>query len=301
MKRLLLLNIFCAAVFAAAAQKIISVSGEDTYYASSAVTLDDAKRIAVEQTRLKVLAAKFGTTINATTSIHIFNAESDRAESRTEVTTLAAHEVKGEWIEDTRAPEQEITYDPSLPNTTIIRTRVWGKAREIVAAKAAVDVRLLKDTLPEAETDVFRHEQDFYLSLQSPVDGYVAVYLLEHDEDMAYCLLPAENDPRGAVPVAGNRHYIFFSPEYAAEHYAADDQPAGTGYLFTTGRPVSYSQIYVLFSPQQFFKANDEVVKDSRYTLPRATSLHNFRQWLVRCKVHDTQLVEKTITVKITK
>lgn len=301
MKRLFLISIFCAAIFTVAAQKIVSVSGEHTYYAPSTMSLEQAKQEALLQTRLKVLADRFGTIVNSTTNITLSNSETDQTRSLSEVHTLATHEVKGEWIEDTREPVQEISYDRSMRNTTIITTRVWGKAREILTAKAQVDVHLLKDTLSGADADVFHHEQSFYLSLQSPVAGYAAVYLLDEDEDMAYCLLPAADDERGAIPVTGNRRYVFFSSEYARRYYTKADELLGTEYMFTTERSVSYSQIYVLFSPQQFYKANDEAKAHEQYSLPRATQLKNFRQWLTQCKIRDTQLVENIFTVKIVK
>ena len=98
---------------------------------------------------------------------------------------MSTHEVKGEWISDIRPAEQECFFDETMPNTTIIKTRVWGKVREI-ANKVDIDVRLLKDTLKEAETDVFVNEQEFYLYFSSPVSGYLVVYLLDTEEDMAY-------------------------------------------------------------------------------------------------------------------
>lgn len=287
MKRILTISIFCVAALVAAAREIVSVSGEFTYYAPPTMTLEEAKKEALVQTRLHVLGKKFGTIINSTTTIVLDNKETENGSSRSDVTTLATHEVKGEWIEDTRDPEQEILYDKTMPNTTIIRTRVWGKAREIVNTKADIDVRLLKEPLKEAKSDVFENEQSFYLFFQSPVAGYIAVYLLDSDEDMAYCLLPGANDSRGAFPVQSNHEYILFK-----------DDPE---YMFTTEKSVIYNQIIVVFSPNEFYKANDAQGKHDTYQLPRELSLKEYWKWLTRCKTRDTQLIEKTITVRIVK
>lgn len=278
---------FCAVAFFATAQNIISVNGEYTYYAPSIMTLEEAKEEAARQTRIQVLAAKFGTMINSTSTLILENKDrGDKVYSRSDVSTYSLHEVKGEWLEDTKAPVQKISYDDSMPNTTIIHTKVWGRAREIVA-KAEVEVSLLKDTLKQAVTDVFKNEQSFYLYFKSPVSGHIAVYLLDPDEDMAYCLLPAEGDDKGSFPVNADKEYILFKED--------------PSYMFTTERSVVYNHISIIFSPNEFFKPNDERQEDEYYQLPRALQIKEFEKWLVRCKVRDNQLVDSRITVKIVK
>ena len=304
MKRFLTtLLILCVtvALCKSVAQGIVSVSGEYTYYAPSTMSLERAKEEALLQTKLHVLETKFGTAINRTTNIHVENSEGEETRSKTDVQTLSVNEVKGEWIDDTREPVQEIYYDKSMPNTTIILTRVWGKAREILAAKVNIDVHLLKDTIIGSDAEVFRNGQSFYLSVQSPVAGYLAVYLLDLDEDKAYCLLPSIMDNRGAIPVKSNSRYVFFSEDYALRHYTRENQFLGAEYYFTTERSVIFNQLYVIFSPTEFFKANDRQEKDNRYVLPRETTLQQFRKWLVGCKTRDTQMVEQTFSVKIVK
>ena len=268
-----------------AAQKIVSVSGEYTYYAPSTMSLDEAKQEAIKQTKLHVLEAKFGTLINSTTTLIIENKEGSTPSSRADVRTLSTHEVKGEWIEDTRNPEQEVLTDRSMPNAIIIRTRVWGKAREITATKADIEVALLKAPYKEAIADVFKNEQEFYLYFKSPTSGYLAVYLLDPDENMAYCLLPLPDDSRGNFPIKNNEEYILFN-----------EDPT---YIFTTKYSVIYNHIAVVFSPNEFYKANDQQGENDKYTLPRELTLDKYNEWLSRCKIYDNQLVEKRITVQI--
>lgn len=300
-RQLLLILLLCAApcLLRVAAQRIVSVSGEDTYYAPSSMSLEQAKQEALLQARIRILAAEFGTTISSTTNIRLENNEAAQGGSKTDVQTLSMHEVKGEWIEDTREPRQEIFYDNSMPNTTIIRTQVWGKAREVTAAKVNLEVHLLKDTTRGTDAWVFNNEQSFYLSVQTPVAGYLAVYLLDSEDEAAYCLLPAASDNRGAVNLQSNTRYVFFSDAYARRHYDSADQALGTEYIFTTGRSVLFNQLYVIFSPTEFFKANDRQETDAKYTLPRETTIPHFRNWLVSCKTRDTHMVEQVFNVKI--
>ena len=303
MKRILSVIILCAtsAFGWMAAQRIVLVSGEDVFYAPSTLSLEQAKKEALQQARKKVLEAKFGTTINSTTNIHLGNNDAEDASSHTEVQTISMNEVKGEWIEDTREPVQEISYDKSIQGYTIIRTQIWGKAREISFAKANIDVQLLKDTIILYDADVFQDGQSFYVSVQSPVAGYVAVYLLDESEDKAYCLLPAAADNRGAVPIKSNSRYVFFSEDYAARHYSTQDHTLGTEYILTATRSVLFNQLYVVFSPSEFYKANDKQEKSDKYILPRETTIQQFQKWLVSCKIHDSQLVSQMISFRIVK
>lgn len=287
MRRSYLIVIFCVATLMVAAQKIVSVSGEYTYYAPSTMTLDEAKQEALNQTKLHVLEAKFGTLINSTTTLIIENKESDNPSSRADVRTLSTHEVKGEWIEDTRPAEQTISTHKSMPNAIIIHTRVWGKAREVTATKADIEVALLKAPYKEAVEEVFKNEQEFYLYFKAPTSGYLAVYLLDTDENMAYCLLPTSNDVRGNFPVKNNEEYILFN-----------EDPT---YIFTTKYSLIYNHIAIIFSPNEFYKANDQQGENEKYTLPRELTLDKYQEWLSRCKSNDSQLIEKRITVQIIK
>lgn len=286
MRRSISIFILCVVAISVTAQRIVSVSGEYTYYAPSTMTLEEAKQEAILQTKLHVLAAKFGTLINSTTTLILENKEGSDAKSRADVSTLSTHEVKGEWIEDSKAPEQSFSYDKSMPNTTIIHTKVWGKAREVIAAKADINIQLLKAPYKEATSEVFKHKQKFYLYFQSPVAGHIAIYLLDTDEDMAYCLLPYANDSQGSYYVESNQEYIFFKE---------------VPYMFTTNRSVIYNHIVVIFTPNELFKANDAQGQYEDYTRPRELSLKDFNQWMARCKARDTQLVEKRIAVQIIK
>lgn len=286
MKKCLTIFIFCVVSITVTAQKVVSVSGEYTYHVPSTMSLEVAKQEALLQTKLHVLSEKFNQSINQTTTSIVENVQSDGVSSRTEVRTLSTREVKGEWISDTRPAEQEYFFDET--NSFIIKTRVWGEAREIVN-KVDVDVRLLKDTLKEAVSEVFRNEQEFYLYLKSLVSGYLVVYLIDTEEDMAYCLLPYENDIYGSVPIKSNFDYILFK----------DD-----AYMFITERSVIYNHLSIIFSPNEFYKAKDEKhikTEDELYQLPRNLSLKEYEKWIHKCKSRDAQMIEKRITVQIVK
>jgi hypothetical protein len=104
---------------------------------------------------------------------------------------------------------------------------------------------------------------------------------------MAYCLLPTSNDVRGNFQVKNNEEYILFN-----------ETPT---YIFTTKYSLIYNHIAIVFSPNEFYKANDQQGENGKYTLPRELTLDKYQEWLSRCKAHDAQLVEKQLTVQIVK
>ena len=59
-----------------------------------------------------------------------------------------------------------------------------------------------------ASTD-FKDGDDLFLSFQSPVNGYLSVYLVDA-ENNAYCLLPYRAQQAGIYKVEANRRYLFF-------------------------------------------------------------------------------------------
>ena len=129
-----------------------------------------------------------------------------------------------------------------------------------------------------------------YLLFQTPVDGYVAVYLID-ETPTAYCLLPYQNDSDGQQIVKHGKEYIFFSPEKASEELNLVDQ-----YSLTCSGSVEHNQIYVIFSPNPFTKATDNA--GAKY-LPRQLSYKEFTEWLSNCRKLDPKMSIKVLHMEI--
>lgn len=78
-----------------AANGIDIISGEAVYYAPSTVTMDEAKKIAVESAKLNALAEKYGTIISQNNLPLITNVNEG---SDNKFNSLSSSEVKGEWL-----------------------------------------------------------------------------------------------------------------------------------------------------------------------------------------------------------
>ena len=261
----------------AVAQKTERVTATYTYYAPEHVSIEEARRVALQRAQLQAIADAFGTIVTQTNATTVRN---ENGKSDVSLLSLGASEVKGEWLRTDGEPEYEIAYEEGMLAVTV---RVKGVIREIVNAAVDFQARVLcNGTEDRFEQDRFRNGDDLYLSFQSPVDGYLTVYLLDA-EGTAYCLLPYRGDTGGRVAVKGNRRYVFFS---------VDDVPAGERgmvdeYVMTCGNGKELNQIYVIFSPQLFTKAVDYAGEGLQ---PRELPYEEFQQWLFDCRKQDREM-----------
>lgn len=176
----------------------------------------------------------------------------------------------------------------------VVTVRVKGKAREIVTAAIDFQVRILRNgTDDKFEDDDFRSGDDLYLSFQSPVSGYLAVYLVDAD-GQAFCLLPYRNQTDGIYQVNANQRYLFFNTREAPQ----TERPYVDEYVMTCSRSSEHNQIYVIFSPNQFVKAADNVSDD---LLPRELLYNDFQRWLTKCRKRDKDMNLRMVPITIEK
>lgn len=281
---------FCVAMlvtFSAFAQRSEKVIAFYTYITPSSVSLDIARETALERAKIQAIADEFGTIVSQQNSTIVSN---KNGESNIDFLSLGGSEVKGEWIETIGEPTYDISYQQGM---LVVRVEVKGRIREIVSAPIDFVARILcNGTEDRFERTDFRNGDDLFLSFRSPVNGFLAVYLVDNNRD-AFCLLPYQGQTNGIYPIEANRQYILFSEEHAPkEEKAFVDE-----YTMTASESMERNQIYVIFSPNPFTKATDSMLSDG---LPRHLNWEDFQRWLSKCRRRDKEMrVEKTIiTIK---
>lgn len=279
----ILLSVFSLSVLA---QKVKTVEGEYTYHAPENVTLEQARRTALERAQAQAVADEFGTLVSQSDFTRVEN--SDGA-SKVDFLSLGGVEAKGEWIETISEPEYNIRYEG---NMLVITCKVRGKAREIVSAQIDFTAKILRNGTEEKfESAEFRNGDDLYLLFQSPVSGYLAVYLVDADAQ-AFCLLPYRNQTEGIYPIKANQRYVFFNERLAP----SSERPQVDEYVMTTDRSSESNQIYVIFSTNQFSKAVDGGVREG---LPRELSQEDFHRWLAKCRKSDKDMNQRIVPIQI--
>jgi hypothetical protein len=273
----IILGVFSTMLFA---QKTQTICGEYTYNAPENVSPEQAKQTALERAKLEALAKEFGTIVSQNNATAIKN-ENEKSDIR--FFSLSGSEVKGEWLEDTKTPEYTTSYEQ---NMLIVSVSICGKAREITGAGVDFSAKILCNGVDARyENDRFKNGDDIYLLFQAPVDGYLAVYLLD-DTPTAYCLLPYRSDASGQVKVNAGKEYVFFSKKHADHtEVAMVDE-----YTLTAQKSVEQNSIYVIFSPNEFTKANDRKAAEGELVLPRELPFEEFQVWLVKNRNRDKEM-----------
>lgn len=268
------------------AQKIKTVEASYTYHVPENVTLEQAKRTALERAQLEALATAFGTNISQQNSTRVSNMN---GQSDIDFQSISSSDVKGEWIETISEPSYNIYYEQDM---LVVSCSVRGKAREIINAGIELKVKVLRNGTEERfESSEFRSGDDLYLSFQSPVDGYLVVYLID-DEGNAFCLLPYRNQNGGTQVIKANVAYTFFSPSHAPQ----TERDVVDEYTLTCERSQETNQIVTLFSPNPFAKGIDT---DNGELLPREMESKDFQKWLSKIKSKDNQLQQSTYLLTI--
>lgn len=279
---LMLLNLLSVS-----AQKIKKVHCEYTYHVPDNVSLEEGKRTALERAKIQALADAFGTLVTQNNSTIVKN---ENGQSTIDFLSIGGSDVKGEWIQTVGEPIFDIFYEG---NMLTIKVSVDGKAREIKNASIDFEAKLLRNGTDEKfESDEFKNGDDLYLYFKSPVNGYLAVYLLDENTQQVFCLLPYKSSGEPAYKIIHDKPYVFFSCQKAEETPNEVDE-----YTMTCEHSVEQNTIYIVFSPNMFAKVFAE---DESVGLPRQLPLKEFRKWLGRCKAKDINLkgTIKQITIK---
>lgn len=285
--RVIALLAFSFVALGIAAQSVKKVKGEVIYRAPESMSIEEAKRTALEYAKIQLIADEFGTLVSES-NVNII--ENKDGNSSSVFHSLSSSDVKGEWIETTEEPEYQIRFEQ---NMLIVKVEVAGRIREIKSAKIDCNAKILRNgTEARFEQNEFKSGDELFLQFSSPVDGFLAVYLLDSNMD-AYCLLPYQSDPDGKTPIEHGREYIFFSQKDAPK----EERSLVDEYVMTCDKDVEHNQIYIVFSPNNFTKALD---KNAGETLPRMLSYEDFQKWLAKCRRHDVKMTTeiKSITIK---
>lgn len=284
----LLILVACVVPSIAFASKLKTVEATYVYYAPPNQSPEEAMKIALQRAQIQAIAEEFGTIVSQENTTRV---ENDNSKSSTSFFSLGTSDVRGEWIETIGEPKCEVKF---VDNMMVVTITVRGKAREVTAAKVNFVAQTLRNhpNPADASTD-FRDGNDMFLHFRSPVAGYLAVYLLPGDGN-AFCLLPYQRMASGIQAVKANEDYVFFSIDKATN----DQKALVDEYVLTASRPVEHNVLYVLFSPNPFYKATDLSYNTS---LPRQLSERDFYQWVSKNRSQDKDLQAKTIQIQIRK
>ncbi len=272
----------------ASASDIKTVSGESTFYGESSHSRNDCMRFALEQARIAALAKEFGTTI----SQDVYQRDVLSGSTESNYFSMLNHtEVNGEWLADDGEPEYKFSYDKN--HNLVVTCKIKGKARALTNEAPEFSASVLRNgnELRFADTH-FREGDDLKLYFRAPVNGYLAVYLVD-DERTVYSILPYSNNSDGKVRTVRDRDYVFFDMDKADMQFGEPDE-----LVITLNGDVERNQLYVLFSPDTFSRAVDS---SANGTQPRTLPYDTFAKWLTNVRKRDPKMGMKVMHLELTR
>ena len=271
-------------------QKTAKVSASYTYYAPETMSIEEAKRVALDRAKIQAIADEFGTLVSQSNSIVVSNKNGVSEEN---FYSYGGTDVKGEWIETIGEPKYEISHKE---NTLIVTCTVKGKAREISSAVIEFVAKPLRNgTDLRFESNSFKDGDDLFLYFQSPVNGFLAVYLLDETTQTIYCILPYKSQGISAIPIEANKDYIFFSKKDVDK----EERGIVDEYTLSCEAEKEFNTLYILFSPFDIGKRNgfDSSVEDK----PTNIKHKEFKQWLSKTLSRNPKIQFQEINLTLEK
>lgn len=271
---------------ASAGLKEARVTGRYTYYGDGSHTPDECKRMALEGARLQAIAGEFGTVVSQDIVQHDLV---DGSGESTYFSALSATEVKGEWLADEGEPEYKVSLDSD--GHLVVECIVSGRARELSNESTDFEALVLRNGSGRQFADTrFRSGDDMRLMVKSPVDGYVAVFLVDASRQ-AYQLLPYMSDTTGEVKVKRGKEYMFFDKGSGDREHGRPDE-----LIMTADGAKEHNKVFVVVSPNRFTLPVNSYRDEGT---PMMLSFDGFNRWLAKSRRADTRMGVKVINLEI--
>ncbi len=287
-KSLLFILLFLGFPIECFAQRVVEVCAEYIYHVPENTTVEQAKLTVLDRAKLQAIANEFGTIVSQSNTTFVRN---ENGNSTMDFQSIGGSDVKGEWIETIGVPEYRIEY---VENQLVVSVKVNGRIREITGAQIDLVAQVLcNGTTEQSERTEFRNGDDLFLRFQSPIDGFLTVYLVDAATQTAYCLLPYRASDEVACRIRRDTPYIFFSKNHAS----AESRSEVDEYVMTCSGGQERNDLYVIFSPNSFVKANSESVEELR---PRQLEWRGFQRWLAKGRNRDKEMrvISRMIMIK---
>lgn len=266
------------------AQTEARVEGEYTVTVSEDdnITMFQAKQRAIELAKNEAIRYQFGTLIDDLTTTEQSEEDGQSTSSVMGSTTARA---RGIWLAD-RKPA-EVTVE-ARDGKIFFTAHVWGTAREIVQSSIRVNwVTQRRGANGMEATTRFQQKERFFIDFQTPVDGYLAIYMVEAFKEV-YCLLPYDSRGNlGRFPVKASHPYTLFDKSI---------DPNAKYYTLSTQRNEESFQLVVIFSPNPFTKCVDKR-NDPKH--PNSLAYTDFQKWLLDIQRTDQDMVVDRRSVKV--
>lgn len=297
MKRIAVLLVAISMFGQLLAQKVKNISGEYQVRVERNQTIEEAYKYVLEQAKIKAMADEFGTSISSSNLTSISNESGgDGSKTKMNFQSFSDSFVNGEWLETLTPPE----YQEHFVNGELwIKCTVHGKAREVNKPVPGFVAETLTCPRLNCRSTEFRNHEDFYIRFQSPVKGYLSVYL--DDGANAQMLLPYRGMNASYFEILADQSYILFDPATADPLISniVDE------YKMITLKGEEINRLWLIFSTEPYIKGIVSKVSqgyESEYKqkeFPPYMSSKDFHVWLLKNRGANEDFFVKFIDISI--
>jgi len=273
-----------------------TVTGIAEVRVESNLTKDDCKDQASELAMINAIEQAYGTWVEQQTDLVI-------KDGRDYYNIIGTTKVRGEWIEtiseEFDESSKEFKTQQGKEVVTFITCHIKGKVRK-ATPKALIRYEALNCPDKRCRTTEFYNGESLYLSFQSPVKGYLSVFL--EDDDKVYRLFPYSSQRVGensVAPVDPDREYILFSKEKKINAFSGQTEE----YEVYTIRSFEYNNLYIVFSEEPYVKpilsGEPNTIEPNRFIIPKSLSHNDFQKWLAYNRSLNSSFLDVRLRIKI--
>lgn len=270
--------------------------GSDSYtftYSADEYTRAQAIDKAIKDAKIELLTITFGTDLQMDTYTRV---ENSQGAAKVDISARKEEHLRGVWVETT-SEQTEVGFDPNQ-NRWVVKVRIAGVMREKKNDHTRPEfvVKTLSAPHLNAETTIIPSAKDigdknFFLYFKSPVDGYLAAYLVDMS-GTAVRILPYRMHTEQKIQP--RLEYIFYNT-HASMH--SDDYTFEIdGITLTCDDVAEHYKLYTIFSPHHFTIPMD----DASGGLPVLTE-SDLRKWLDKSQRADDAFYVTPIDITIKK
>ncbi len=285
---------------------IKKIRGEATIFSPETESPVEARKRAIHEAQMDAMTKAFTTVVTERT-MQVLDTRNGHTSDYFH--TFGESELNGEWIRNLSEPEFTIV---PVEKGNMYTVKVYGEARERKYNRIDVDCRLLCNgtnrDIDRSRGNIFYEGDELYVYFNSPVDGWLAIYLMDDDEERTTQLLvPYDDQKETAYPIKANKEYVFFSKKTAEPQYV----DFVIRMIVEARKNIDINDLYIIFSPNEFRQASSTAYKHSRHNtnesevqanlMPRETTFKKFDKWLSNQRKEDADLQLIPITFSINK
>jgi hypothetical protein len=287
----------------------VKAHGEYQMLVEGSMSMDKAKSLAIERAKIDALRKEFGEVVVQGNSTYLKNSSTGDLQSSTSAFNFLSETfVNGEWVSDIDPPTiNQTTRKTKSGDELWIEVKVYGYVRALEPVVQNCRMQTLSCPKITCQTTSFNHGQSFFMFFQSPVSGYLTVYLDNPEDQKTYKILPySKMQGNISIPIVADKPYIFFDRDLEKEMNLSFTDELELS-IESSSNPQELNKLFVIFSPNAdlgkpiLSSSSQSSIQESntKYILPPHLPSPDFQRWLntLRSKDRQIQLYTETITI----